>query len=51
MSPDGNIQYDFIKETAHSDIEHLLVAAVNQCTVIEGKKSSSFKEFLLTHFH
>lgn len=41
MNPDGNIQYDFILDTAHPQIKDLLTAALNKCRVIEGNSSLS----------
>ncbi|KAG5886145.1 hypothetical protein JTB14_011391 [Gonioctena quinquepunctata] len=35
MNPAGEIQYDFIKETAHPQIKDILVQAINKCTTID----------------
>nr|CAH7721645.1 unnamed protein product [Callosobruchus chinensis] len=47
ITEDGNIQYDFIIETAHPQIKDLLVAAINKCRVIDAgadlcEKASNF---------
>lgn len=39
MASDGKIQYGFISDTAHPKIKDLLLAAVDKCRDIQGKRT------------
>ncbi|XP_066141756.1 general odorant-binding protein 83a-like [Euwallacea fornicatus] len=52
MKPDGTIDYDFIDSEAHPDVREILMAAVNECRIIDAgadlcEKSYNFNKCLL----
>ncbi|CAH0553891.1 unnamed protein product [Brassicogethes aeneus] len=45
MSPSGEIQYDFIEETAHPKIKDILMTAMNKCRDIPESTSLAEKAY------